>query len=308
MLTSSVQRAVVTLTLAAAMLSMPAPCNAGRILDCLFGTPAPAVAPAYMAPPCVTPGYAPGCVPQTCGYAPVVAYRPFVQRVGYAPVAAYSPYAGAMTAYRPMFGLGYESRLVPYTTYRMAYTPAVPYGSYYTPYRSYYTPYRSYYTPYGSNYSPYASNYGPSASCATPCSSCPSACESGGYGTAYYGAPASGCVSCAASSTSNMAPYTVIEAAPATSGGTPSSAAAPKTYQENKPVAEPELKPIPQPELKAAPQPQTKPSSTSAPQLIDPENRTAAAPIRQAARVELIGLPTQSSPARENAGWRASKD
>jgi hypothetical protein len=105
-----------------------------------------------------------------------------------------------------------------------------------------------------------------------------------------------------------MAPYTVIEAAPATSGGTPSGAAAPKTYQENKPVTEPEVKPIPQPELKTAPQPETKPSSTSAPQLIDPENRTAAVPIRQAARVELIGLPTQSSPARENAGWRASRD
>jgi len=303
MLTSSVQRAVATLTLTAAMLSMPAPCSAGRILDCLFGTPAPSVAPAFIAPPCVTPGYAPaaapGCVPQTCGYAPVVAtpvvaYRPFVQRVGYAPVAAYSPYAGAMTAYRPMFGLGYQTRLMPYTTYRMAYTPAVPYVSYYSP--------------YASNYSPYATYYSPSASCASPCSSCPSACESGGYGTVYYGAPASGCASCAASSTSNMAPYTVIEAAPAASGGTPSSAAAPKTYQENKPVTEPELKPIPQPELKAAPQPETKPSSTSAPQLIDPENRTAAVPIRQAARVELIGLPTQSSPARENAGWRASKE
>jgi hypothetical protein len=44
------------------------------------------------------------------------------------------------------------------------------------------------------------------------------------------------------------------------------------------------------------------------PRLIDPQNRTAMLPIRQAARVELIAVPLQRAATRENAGWQASKD
>ena len=42
MLNSTMRNGMVAAMLTAAMLAMPAQCNAGRILDCLFGTSAPA--------------------------------------------------------------------------------------------------------------------------------------------------------------------------------------------------------------------------------------------------------------------------
>jgi hypothetical protein len=47
---------------------------------------------------------------------------------------------------------------------------------------------------------------------------------------------------------------------------------------------------------------------TSAPQLLDPRDRTASRTVRQAVHTELIGLPVQRNSAGDNAGWRASSD
>ncbi len=258
---------------AIAVLSMPVSSDAG-ILSCLFG-PAPCAAPVYApamaAPACGT------CVPQTCGYMPTVVYRALYQPavvtayrpVVYQPAAPCNTCTGyAVTTYRPAFPWASQGRLVPYTTYRPVYaaTPVVAYM--------------------GCN------------SCASysPCDSC-SPCG-GGYGTVTYGAPTSGCASCAA-------PATVVAPAPSTGGGEAAPAmgtAPPKTFQEKveKPATEPDLKPIPQTD--------TRLNSMPAPVLPDPRDRTAARLVRTPARVELIASSVQASPSQDNDGWQPARD
>jgi hypothetical protein len=101
--------------------------------------------------------------------------------------------------------------------------------------------------------------------------------------------------------------------------------ALPKTFEDKKPATDqppasgpqlaptpatpqPNIQPIPQQEPSAAAPSGTKLTPVSAPQLADPHDRTAARPVRQAAHVELIGLPVQRNTMPENAGWRAAKD
>ena len=126
---------IVPCVAAIVLLALSAESRAGHIWDCLFGnappsqtTYAPSFAPAYVAP-CYTP-CAPSCsscVPQTCQYMPTVVYRAL-----YRP-AACNPWTGcSVTTYRPFLG-AYQTRLVPYATYRPIYVPAISYQSYCSP-------------------------------------------------------------------------------------------------------------------------------------------------------------------------------
>ncbi|MCD4728780.1 MAG: hypothetical protein K8R46_14035 [Pirellulales bacterium] len=118
------------------LLALPAESRAGQIWDCLFGNAPPSqttYAPAYVAPTYVAPTYTPyapscsPCAPQTCQYMPTVVYRAL-----YRP-AAYNPWTGStITTYRPFLGT-YQTRLVPYATYRPIYVPAISYQSYCSP-------------------------------------------------------------------------------------------------------------------------------------------------------------------------------
>ncbi len=115
------------------LLVLPAESRAGHIWDCLFGnappsqtTYAPSFAPAYVAPAYAAPCYTP-CAPQTCQYMPTVVYRALYQP------ATCNPWTGcSVTTYRPFLGT-YQTRLVPYATYRPIYVPAISYQSYYSP-------------------------------------------------------------------------------------------------------------------------------------------------------------------------------
>jgi len=219
------------------MLATPMESRGGcRLIDCLFGTapsvpcaqttyaPPYAPAPVYAAPapacqPCVTVApsctpYVPictPCVPQTCEYmpsvAPSVVYRPYYS---YSPavVTAYQPVVGsyAVTTYRPFLGT-YQTRLVPYMTYRPYYAPAIAYA-----------------------YSP-CTSYG---SCGGY-SSCGS-CGSGGCGSVVYGAPSSGCSSCNVASSGTSAPAVDTNASPPQTF---------REEKANKPATDKELDPIP---------------------------------------------------------------
>ena len=109
---------------ATVLLVLPAESRACQIWDCLFGCSSPSqstYAPAYVAP-CSTP-----CAPQTCQYMPGVVYRAMYQP------AAYNSWAGStVTTYRPFLGT-YQTRLVPYTTYRPMYVPTISYQRSYSP-------------------------------------------------------------------------------------------------------------------------------------------------------------------------------
>jgi len=268
------------------MLAMSGESQGGcRLWDCMFGAapssqttyaPPYTPAPVYSAPacqptcvpvaapscspcetyvPCATP-----CMPQACEYR---TYRPY-----YSPavVTAYQPVVGAypLTTYRPFLGT-YETRLVPYTTYRPYYAPAITYG------------------------------YSPCPSCA-PCGGCNSCapCGSGGCGSVTYGAPASGCSSCNASSTVTSTP--VVE----------SSASSPSTFrQTNKPATKDE--PTRNDDIQPTPDPEARPSSTS-PALPDPNDRTASRATTPSARVQLIARPVLAAPVEEDSRWHPAKD
>lgn len=175
---------------AMALLAFPAESRAGRVWDCLFGnappsqtTYEPTFAPVYAAPvyaapscePCSTP-CVPSCSPcvqQSCGYMPSVVYSALYRPAGWNAYAA-----PTVTTYRPFLGT-YQTRLVPYTTYRPIYVPAVTYQSCYAP------SYSTYYSP-----------------CYNSCNPCVS-CDSGACGTS-----SSSCSSC------GVAPQSAPPAAP----------------------------------------------------------------------------------------------
>lgn len=280
---------------AAVVLTMPVQSQGCAFWDCMFGAspssqttyaPAYAPAPVYSAPavyapatcqPTCQPVAAPSCspcetyaAPQSCNYA---TYYPS----SYAPVAvaAYRPVTGVypLTTYRPFLGT-YQTRLVPYTTYRPYYAPAVVYA--------------------------------PVAGCA-PCggySSCGS-CNSGGCGVTYS-APASGCSSCSAG--------TVVQSSPATESYSRPNTSAPATFeQSNRPATQPvpipekTNKPASQDSLKPI-QSETTPSSTPSPVLNDPNDRTAARPTYTATQVHTVAHPVPHVPVQDDGRWQSSKD
>jgi len=318
MLSSTVRVLTIACAGAAAVLSTPAWSAAG-----IFGCDHCA-APVVAAPACAT------CAPPTVSYMPTSIYRalyaPAACTTCYQPVAPCSTCASyAVTTYRPWYGgwTTYSARLVPYTTNQpiySAYQPvyaAMPVVAYpgcsscasCSPYSGCNSCAR--YSPCA-GYSPCV-GYSSCSSC-SPCATC-SACEgcsscSGGCGTVTYGAPASGCQSCAAPTTVvTPAPVTVMPApntgstvAPSTPGPAPEGASPPKTFEEKtqKPATDTELKPIPRTD--------TQLNSMPAPALPDPRDRTAARSGSPSARVALTALPIQTSPAQDNDGWRPARN
>lgn len=238
-------------------------------------------APAYVAP------YTVGYVGPNTQYMPSVVYRSLYQpavTTAYRPVVGYNAYSGyAVTTYRPLFGWNYPARLVPYSTYRPVYSSAVPVVSY-----------------MGCSSCP---TYSPCDSC-SPCAG--GACSSGSCGAVTYGAPTSGCASCAAPATVTPAPYTGNgETAPSlnnngNNNSAPPMATPPQTFQQEKPVTEPEAKPIPQTDGKL--------NSMPTPSLPDPANRTAARTDYTTARIQLTSAAVQAAPVSDNDGWQPAKD
>ena len=304
------QRTLQALTLACgvavAVLATATESRAGcRLIDCLFGT-APAApsattyappyvpAPVYAAPRVSRARVAPSCTPcstpcaQSCEYmpaaAPVVAYRPYY---AYSPVVttAYQPVVEsyAVTRYRPFLGT-YETRMVPYTTYRPYYAPGIAYAAYRSPAPS-----------CGScGYSSCGScGYSSCGSCGySSCGSCGcGSCGSDGCGSVVYGA-SSGCSSCNVASSS--------AAAPSTDGGSNASPTPTFERKANKPVPDKEIEPIPAND--------TKSSSLPSPVLPDPNARTASRQLTSSARVEFVGRPVKPAPVEEDeGGWHAPR-
>ena len=115
-------------SVAAMLLAVPAESEACGFLDCLFGwrsgpqttyripNPTTAYAPVSCAPssPCAT---------QTCRYVPQTCYRTVCQRVPMTTCQAMTcsdPCTGCpVTTYRPVTVWTTQTRLVPYTTYRL---------------------------------------------------------------------------------------------------------------------------------------------------------------------------------------------
>lgn len=204
---------------------------------------------------------------------------------------------------------GYSTCYQP--TYYRAYRPLFPRLSLFRPFRyvgyranvysSCYSPcatscYSSCYSPCYSSCSPSLSYYGCS-NCTTGCSSCATTTY---YGGVYYGGAAhSHCCTPA-----TIAPPSL----PSTSSG--STGEVQQTHKETSaPAAQQRsLKPIPTEDSNSR--------STSAPQLIDPRSRTAAAVRSWSFKNAVAGpedihralLPvTQSTETIEEGGWRASR-
>jgi len=314
----------------AATLAMPAESRAAcRLFDCLFGTApaapcattyAPPYVPAPACQPCAT--VAPSCAPcgapcaqPACEYmpvvAPTVAYRPYV---AYAPVvtAAYQSVVEsyAVTRYRPFLGT-YETRLVPYTTYRayypaaVAYAPAVGYTAAYA------------YSPEITCGSCGCGSCGCGSCGSCGCGSCGSCgcgscgsrgysscgscgcgscgysscggCESGGCGSVIYGAP-SGCSSCGEASS------VVVPPAEAASKASPTP-----TFQQekaDKPIPDKGLEPIPAKDTGSS----VRPSPTSP----DPNTRTASRRLNSGGRVHFVAEPAKKpAPVEDDGQWYA---
>jgi hypothetical protein len=324
----------------AAMLLMPAACEAGCGLCNLFGggsTPyasaqttytQPYYATAYAAPAYAAPaGGCSSCSQQVVQYAPYATYRPVYTALTiprpvttyYSPSAAYYPTAACnscaapttayypasgcntcampVTAYRPVVAFTQQVRMIPYTTYRMAYMPV--------------------------NYVGYA----PACStCASPCASSCGSCSS--CGSVGYAAPTTyESSSCASSqpeiSGTYAAPSTPVpsSSAPITSPEPSTESAQPKTFQDQKPAGDsqpslpsnnttsPDNNRSTDPDPGLTPHPETRLNSSPGPQLANPDNRTTSLPVRQAIYlVTRPASPAQPAPVQKNSGWRESRD
>lgn len=134
-------RAVMTVCgVAAMLLAVPAESRACCLLDSLFGWGrttyrAPYVTTAYAS--AYAPAYAPACAPscapcvtRTCRYVPQTCYRTVCQRVPVTTCQALTycdPCTGCpVTTYRPITTWTTQTRLVPYTTYRLMCSDTSP--------------------------------------------------------------------------------------------------------------------------------------------------------------------------------------
>jgi hypothetical protein len=317
----------------AAMLTMPTASQAGPLLDWLCGTSSNTAAqttytpPYYAAPAYTAPDGGCSCAPQVVQYAPYVSYRPVFARpvttyyptTAYYAAAAYYPTtacsscaapvttyypasacntcATTVTAYRPVGLFTQQVRLIPYTTYRMAYMPVTYVG------------------------------YAPACStCASPCASSCGSCSSCGS-VSYEGATTYESSSCGSNQgevgSSYIAPSTPTPAssAPTTNPAASSEYVQPKTFQDQRPAGDtkpslpdnntssPDNKPATDPNSDLTPHPETRLNSSPGPQLGNPDNRTTSSPARQAIYlVKRPALPAEPAPAQKNSGWRESRD
>jgi hypothetical protein len=222
-------------------------------------------------------------------YVPQTYYRTYYRGVAvtaYQPVTSYDSCSGcAMTSYYPTTAWTYQPCLVPYTTYRVVYSPVVSCG-------------------------PCASGCGCySGGC------CGSGCCSGGCGGGYSGSGCAACAGAAPAGNSNPAP-----AATDTNSGT----TAPKTFAPG-PVAPETTTPSAPAKAGDAipPIPAEKPAAPDiyrkgtwqqpvAPPRQPTENRTTARPVYQTGYFQLIASPPKTAPIHDASlgddGWHAARD
>lgn len=277
----------------AAIAFTPAESSAGRLWDCLFGPTPPSITtysppflpvqapPVVATPAVVAPAYcAPACTPlcppldTAC-----TACTPCVPQTSYMPTVVYRALypTAEITAYRPWRAWcavpGY-----PITSYRPSQGTYETRLVLYSTYRAVSIPQAAYYL------SP------------APCVSCfPSA------GEVIYSAPTSGCAPCETTApAATNTPALPSEPSPSAPQTTP------KTFQEsNKPQAtEQDLKPIPETKSQI--------NSLPAPVLPDPNNRTAALPLRKIeGRVSertTVVQPASYSSMPEDESWRPARN
>lgn len=279
--------------------------------------------PVAPAPTCCP---APVCPPQqTCNYVPVTAFRNQVCNVPVTtcrPVTTCDPCTGCpTTTYRPVTTIVQQVQRIPYTTYRLSCST-------------------------NTCASPCSTN-----TCASPCAT--GGCSSGSCGStvaafqspAAVGAPSSSCSSCSSSTTytTPAAPVApAYTAPPANSYPQPTSPMqpAPQTYPSpsNPASQQPSLSPLP---ASSNPTPQTFENSSASesmlqrpiqdlntgsqapsypnPQLIEPNSRSTALPVRtvQASYQTTSSILTDMAPAVpvrlpaayqtvSSEGWRSS--
>ena len=271
--------------------------------------------PACAAPTCAAPASGcSSCATQVVQYAPYTSYRPiytaltaprpvttyYYPTAAYypttdcnscaAPTTTYYPTAGCntcampVTTYRPVAAFVQQVRLIPYTTYRMAYMPvtSVAYAPACTP-------------------------------CASSCTSSCGSCSAVGYEGATYGS--STCSPCQGAVNSS---YTT----PSIQTPSAESTQPPKMFQDQKPAVgdnktsypensttNPDNKPASDPDSNLVPVPETRLNSSPGPQLLNPDNRTTSTPARQAIYlVTRKAPPAGTVPAEKSAGWRESRD
>ncbi len=259
-----------------------------------------AYAAEYAAPACAAPAgccstCAPQVVPQVVQYAPFVSYRPTVIRpvTTYyypttacsscaAPVTAYYPAspcstcaapvtsyypapacntcAAPVTVFRPVGLFTQQVRIIPYTTYRMAYMPVSYVG----------------YAPVCSTCaSPCVSACG--SPCGSFCGSCSSCGSVGCAGATTYESPS--CSSCQPQAGGTyVTPMVPVPSAPATNPAPSTEYGQPKTFQEQRPAEEtkpslpsststPDIKPGADSNSNPTTQPESRLNSSPGPQL-----------------------------------------
>ncbi|MBN2473413.1 MAG: hypothetical protein JXB62_02300 [Pirellulales bacterium] len=131
-------RCMIMCGVAAMLLAVPAESRALDCLGCLFGWCGGRCATPYAAS--YAPAYSPAPVAQTCSYVPQTCYRSVCQTVPVTTCRAITscdPCSGSrVVTYRPITTWTQQTRLIPYTTYRLVYsnpyaacTPCGPCGT-----------------------------------------------------------------------------------------------------------------------------------------------------------------------------------
>lgn len=257
--------------------------------------------PAFYAATTPQVACAPVCAPApvTCSYVPQTSYRTTYRLT---PVTAYRPVAAGcdpctgcpVTAYRPVTTFVRQAQLVPYTSYRLVYSNACQ-------------PACSPCTTFGSSCATGRCGLSVSSGTFVPSSGCAS-CAAGSLGATTMAAPAAPAASTFAPSATPTPAAPTTQAAPATP--TP----APSTLRDD-PSVRPTLKPIPDANSSGA-----APTTPAAPQLLAPENRSAARPalpgairlISSAPRYSAVAEPSgpallAPAPVVDDEGWRPAR-
>ena len=255
-------------------------------------------------PQVTTVGYAPafgGCAPCASSCVPQTAYRPLLfprPVVTYMPVQTCGP-CGATVAYQPTTTWVRQVRMVPYSSYRVAYSnPCAPCV----------TPCYS--------------------ACSTPCySACPSpcgvgGCATGGCGLTTYAAP-SGCNTCATTTTVTT-PQPTLAPAPSYGAPAPTPAQSPAPASAPAPAASPAPATTPTPtfrnsesgpadlRLKPIPSSTSSPENTL-PRVSAPGNHTAQRPVYHAAYYFTSSTPAAAPIVKSKViddidGWQVGRE
>ena len=257
------------------LLLAPSESQACRCLDwlCPWNWGRGSMASTTYAPP-YAPSYSTAsytaAAPRTCCYVPQTCYRTVYRSV---PMTTCQP----VVSRDPCTGC-------PVTCYRPMTT---------TVRRACLVPYTTYRLVWSNPCATTVSACAPVATSVSPCSACGPATST----TVPYYRPST------SSPATTGSPADLAPTLPGSSSGNPTEPVTPQRTFRQKPVPEPET------EMKLNPIPDTETKSIRAPRLIDPDSRSAAAPIRQAMFYRSVSRPSQPATTQASSGgWRASRD